>query len=160
MSSTVRIRPIAPKDREPLSSLLNRTSEFTPDEVACALELIDGASTPNHPDYQALTAEFDGQVVGYICFGPTPMTHGTFDLYWVAADAARRGKGIGRALVQAMEDELRQRQARLVRVETSSQEAYGATRRFYLAIGYEEEARIRDFYKAGDDLILFTRRFA
>jgi ribosomal protein S18 acetylase RimI-like enzyme len=88
------------------------------------------------------------------------MTHGTFDLYWVAADAARRGKGIGRALVQAMEDELRQRQARLVRVETSSQEAYGATRRFYLAIGYEEEARIRDFYKAGDDLILFTRRFA
>ncbi len=86
------------------------------------------------------------------------MTQGCFDLYWIAADAAARGQGTGRSLVAAMERVLVSRAGRLVRVETSSQEAYGATRKFYLAIGYIEEARLRDFYKPGDDLLIFTRR--
>ncbi|MCA9557966.1 MAG: class I SAM-dependent methyltransferase, partial [Myxococcales bacterium] len=42
---------------------------------------------------------------------------------------------------------------------TSSRDAYGAAAAFYLAAGYEEAARLRDFYSEGDDLITFTRRF-
>jgi ribosomal protein S18 acetylase RimI-like enzyme len=96
--------------------------------------------------------------VGYVCFGPTPMTDGTFDLYWIATDPSVRGKGVGTSLVTAMETELRGRGARMVRVETSATDAYGATRDFYTRARYAEEARLRDFYKPGDDLVILAKR--
>ncbi len=150
------IRPASPADRQPLAGLLGRIENFTPDEVACALELVDLALAGSR-DYQLLVAAEGGAVLGYICYGPTPMTEGTFDLYWIASDPAARGKGAGKGLVQAMEAEVRRRGGRLIRVETSATEAYGATRGFYAATRYTEEARIRDFYRPGDDLIILTK---
>ncbi len=86
------------------------------------------------------------------------MTEGTHDLYWIASDPAVRGQGVGAALVSAMEGDLRRRNGRLVRVETSAMEAYGPTRGFYASMKYGEEARFRDFYKAGEDLIILSKR--
>jgi ribosomal protein S18 acetylase RimI-like enzyme len=126
--------------------------------VACALELIDAALQPNNRDYQILVAAREGKVVGYCCYGPTPMTQGTFDLYWIASDPQVRGQGVGAALVSAMEGDLRRRKGRLIRVETSAMEAYGPTRGFYAAMQYKEEARFRDFYKPGEDLIILAKR--
>ena len=126
--------------------------------MACALELIDLALGPGSADYHIKVAERDGKVLGYICYGPTPMTAGTFDLYWIASDPAARGQGVGAALVAAMEADLRERGGRLIRVETSAQEAYGPTHGFYEAMRYGEEARLRDFYRVGDDLIILTKR--
>jgi ribosomal protein S18 acetylase RimI-like enzyme len=154
----MEIRPLAPPDRTPLSELLGRIETFTPDEVACALELIDAALTPNNHDYQVLVAIREGKPVGYVCYGPTPMTQGTFDLYWIASDPLVRGQGVGAALVSAMEGDLRRRKGRLIRVETSAMEAYGPTRGFYAAMQYKEEARFRDFYKPGEDLIILAKR--
>jgi ribosomal protein S18 acetylase RimI-like enzyme len=126
--------------------------------VLCALELIDAAAQPSHPDYQALVAVRDERVLGYVCFGPTPMTQGTFDLYWIASAPDVRGQGVGKALVEAMEAQLKERRARIVRVETSALESYGSTRGFYAAMRYVEEARIRDFYRAGEDLVILAKR--
>ena len=125
-----------------------------------AIELVDLALQPNNPDYQILVADKDGQggIVGYVCYGPTPMTEGTYDLYWIASDPTVRGQGVGAALVSGMEGDLRRRNARLIRVETSATEAYGPTRGFYAAMKYGEEARFRDFYKLGDDLIILGKR--
>jgi len=100
----------------------------------------------------------EGKLGGYICYGPTPMTDGTYDLYWIASDPRVRGQGVGAALVSAMEGELRRKAARLIRVETSATEAYGPTRGFYQAMRYMEEARLRDFYKAGEDLIILSKK--
>lgn len=152
------IRPIIPSDREELAELLKHIETFSPDEVSCALELIDLALTPNHPDYQVLVAVRESKVVGYVCFGPTPMTQGTFDLYWIASAPAVRGQGVGAALVSAMEGAIRRNKGRLIRVETSAMEAYGPTRGFYAAMQYREEARFRDFYKIGEDLIVLAKR--
>lgn len=155
----MEIRPIAAQDRQPLSELLRRIETFSPGEVDCALELIDAVvEKPDHPDYQILTAEREGQLIGYICYGPTPMTEGTYDLYWIASDPKVRGQGVGAALVSAMEGDLRRREGRLIRVETSATEAYGPTRGFYEAMKYVEEARFRDFYKVGDDLIILKKK--
>jgi ribosomal protein S18 acetylase RimI-like enzyme len=137
---------------------LRRIETFTADEVDCALELIDGAAQPNNKDYQVLVAAREGKVVGYVCYGPTPMTDGTFDLYWIASDPAVRGQGVGAALVSAMEGDIRRRRGRLIRVETSALEAYGPTRGFYAAMQYKEESRFRDFYKPGEDLIILAKR--
>ncbi|WP_395851615.1 GNAT family N-acetyltransferase [Cystobacter fuscus] len=124
----------------------------------CAIELVDLALQPNNPDYKILVADRDGTLVGYVCYGPTPMTEGTYDLYWIASDPQVRGQGVGASLVSGMEADLRRRTARIIRVETSATEAYGPTRGFYASMKYTEEARIRDFYKVGDDLIILTKR--
>ncbi len=154
----MEIRLIAAKDREPLAELLRRIDTFSPPEVNCALELIDLALTSSKTDYQVLVATKGEKVVGYICYGPTPMTVGTFDLYWIASAPEVRGQGVGGALVAAMEGDLRKRSARLIRVETSAMEAYGPTRGFYESMKYREEARFRDFYKVGEDLIILSKR--
>lgn len=125
-----------------------------------ATELVDLTLAPNDTDYQILVADRDGTLVGYVCYGPTPMTEDTFDLYWIASAPEVRGQGVGASLISGMEADLRRRNARLVRVETSATEAYGPTRGFYASMKYTEEARIRDFYKVGDDLIILTKRFA
>jgi ribosomal protein S18 acetylase RimI-like enzyme len=154
----MEIRPIVTKDREPLAALIRRIETFSQEEIQCAIELVDLALTPNNPDYTLLVADRDGSIVGYVCYGATPMTEGTFDLYWIASDPAVRGQGIGASLIAGMEGDLRRRNARVIRVETSATEAYGPTRGFYASMKYTEEARFRDFYKVGDDLIVLAKR--
>jgi ribosomal protein S18 acetylase RimI-like enzyme len=152
------IRPLEGKDRESLASLIRRIETFSPEEVEVAIELVDLALQPNNRDYRILVADRDGTLVGYVCYGPTPMTEGTYDLYWIASDPEVRGQGVGASLVSGMEADLRRRTARIIRVETSATEAYGPTRGFYASMKYTEEARIRDFYKVGDDLIILSKR--
>ncbi len=154
----MEVRPLEPKDREPLAALIRRIETFSPEEVQVAIELVDTALQPNNPDYSILVADRDGRIVGYVCYGPTPMTEGTFDLYWIASDPEVRGQGVGASLVSAMEGDLRRRNARLIRIETSATEAYGPTRGFYASMKYTEECRFRDFYKVGDDLIVLAKR--
>ena len=154
----MEIRPVVSQDRTQLEGLLRRIETFTADEVDCALELIDGASQPGNKDYQVMVAARDAKIVGYVCYGPTPMTDGTFDLYWIASDPLVRGQGVGAALVSAMEGDIRRRKGRLIRVETSAMEAYGPTRGFYAAMQYKEESRFRDFYKPGEDLVVLAKR--
>ncbi len=127
--------------------------------MECALELIDLALRQNNKHYEVLVALRDGsKVVGYVCYGPTPMTEGTFDLYWIASDPSVRGQGVGATLVSAMEGDLRRRKGRYIRVETSAMEAYGPTRGFYQGMKYVEEARVRDFNGVGEDLIILSKR--
>jgi ribosomal protein S18 acetylase RimI-like enzyme len=158
---------LRPADRSPLADLLAATTEFSAEEVEVALELIDSALA-KEGDYEVLVADADDDgsheragsaapPIGYVCFGPTSMTEGTYDLYWIAVSPAQKGRGVGRALASAMERELSQRGARLVRVETESSSAYDATRAFYDALGYERAAVFADFYRPGVDLVTYRR---
>jgi ribosomal protein S18 acetylase RimI-like enzyme len=124
--------------------------------VAVALEVFD-AAVAGSPDYEALAAEVGGSLAGWICWGPTPCTVGTWDLYWMAVDPGLQGSGVGTALLQEMESRLRGR-ARLVVVETAGRPDYLPTRRFYESRGYVAAARIADFYEPGDDLVIYTKR--
>jgi ribosomal protein S18 acetylase RimI-like enzyme len=155
---------LGPEHRDSLEQLLRATESLNADEVAVALELADltlaalARADPSASDYRFLLACDDADVAGYLCYGPTPMTDGTFDLYWLVTHPAQRRRGIARSLVAAMEERLRSEGARLIRVETSSQEGYGAARGFYRACGYDESAVLQGFYRPGDDLIIFTKR--
>ncbi|HEU5171766.1 MAG TPA: GNAT family N-acetyltransferase [Gemmatimonadales bacterium] len=121
-----------------------------------ALEVFD-AAVGGSRDYAALGAEVDGALAGWICWGPTPCTLGTFDLYWMAVDPALHGAGIGTALLVEMERRLAG-PARLIVVETAGRPDYAPTRAFYEARGYAATARVPDFYAPGDDLVVFTKR--
>ncbi len=111
---------------------------------------------PREPDYLALGAEADGVLAGWICWGPTPCTVGTYDLYWIVVDPDHQGRGLGGALLGAMEGRLPPA-ARLVVVETAGRPDYGPSRRFYEAHGYRRAATIPDFYAPGDDLVVYTK---
>ncbi len=142
--------------RAGLADLLAKTAEFTEEEVLVALELIDDGLA-KRGDYRFYVDVEGTRVRGYICFGPAPMTEGTFDLYWICVDASLKKSGIGRGLVRKMEEELRASGGRLVRVETEGSAGYDATRAFYVALGYEVVATIREFYAKGRDLVIFGR---
>jgi ribosomal protein S18 acetylase RimI-like enzyme len=98
-----------------------------------------------------------GQVRGYYCYGPTPMTQSTFDLYWIAVDPTVHGAGIGSLLLTHCETSIRSSGGSLIVVETSSLAKYEATRRFYRRHQYDETARLRGYYAPDDDLVIFTK---
>jgi predicted N-acetyltransferase YhbS len=139
--------------------ILQDTPEFKQSEIVIAEEVIDSyLKNPVNSGYYTLVAEDDSEIVGYICYGPTPMTDGTWDLYWEAVAWERRGQGIGSALMKAAEEEIRKAKGRLALIETSSTPAYEKTRRFHLNQGYEIIARIPDFYSTGDDKVILQKR--
>lgn len=156
-------RPLEAADRDALWAALRSDGTFRDDEIEVALELIDAAAEGS-PDYGILVAVIDPRgaaherVAGYICYGPTPMTEATFDLYWIVTHASSRGQGVAGALIAAMEADLRGRGGRSVRVETSQTEGYGAARKLYARHGYPEAARFADFYAPGDDLIVYYKK--
>ncbi|HUS68100.1 MAG TPA: N-acetyltransferase [Kofleriaceae bacterium] len=153
------IRALRASDRPRLIAALESDSTFSEVEVDVALELIDNALEHGERDYIVRVADLpDFWVAGYICFGRTPMTDTTWDLYWVVTHAGARGRGVARALIEAMEVELRALPGTAVRVETSQQESHEAARRLYDRLGYPEVARFPDFYRAGDDLIVYYKK--
>lgn len=107
--------------------------------------------------YHFVAARRGGNLLGFACYGQRPLTQGAYDLYWIAVDKNHHRQGVGDALLERVEAQVRQRGGRLLIAETAGKLAFEPTRRFYLRSGYELEARIRDFYSPGDDLIVFTK---
>ena len=155
----VKIRRMLPNDKPVLMKILRNTPEFKPSEIVVAEEVIDGCLKDTvNSGYYALVAEDDSGVVGYISYGPTPLTEGTWDLYWEAIAQERRRQGTGGALMKAAEEEIRKAQGRLALIETSSTPAYERTISFHLRQGYEIIARVPDFYAPGDDKLILQKR--
>lgn len=164
------IRPMTSRDKPAVMDLIRATGFFRPDEVAVAEELIDAyLDKPDQKDYGVvvivdegaplLVSEDDaGRVAGYMTYGPTPLTVGTYDLYWMAVDPRAQGRGHGRALVLWLEAYVKDAGGRLLIIETSSVPKYEPTRRFYLGLNYTEVARIPDFYQPGDDRVIYRKQ--
>jgi len=152
---------LAPHHRSKLADLLGDTPEFTPAEVNIALELIDAALLdPDRGDYRFVLFEAESAVVGYACYGPTPMTEGCFDLYWLVVARGARRTGIGRELMAAVEQSLGAQGARLIRLETAGLASYADARAFYTRRGYHQAGHIPDFYFPGNDLHVYVKYLA
>jgi ribosomal protein S18 acetylase RimI-like enzyme len=150
----MRLGALQRTHRERLREILDATAVFRPDEVSLALELFDDAPSG---DYEFLGAFENNDLVAYACFGATPGTDRTFDLYWIAVHPDAQRHGGGSRLLGEVEAKLRARSARLLIVETSSRVEYEGTRRFYRARGYSEVARMRDYYAPCDDRVIYTK---
>ncbi len=150
-----------PEDGKRIHEISANIPIFSPEEVQCVDELWQEyqAQGPERSGYYWLVArDENGRVLGFTCYGPRALTSGTFDLFWIAVDAQMHGRGVGRRLLTATEEAVRQLGGRLLFVETSGLPAYESTRQFYLNEGYLWEATICDFYAEGDDLVIFTKR--
>lgn len=149
------LRSVRASDRAAVERITRSSGLFREDEIPVAVEVFDAAAASD-PSYTALAAEADGRVVGWICWGPTPCTLGTWDLYWMAVDPTLQGTGVGTALIREMEHRLAGL-ARMIVVETAGRADYAGTRAFYEARGYRAVATIPDFYAPGDDQIAYVK---
>ena len=161
-SPLINVRKFLPADREPVIRIIQATGVFNPAEIDVAIELMDTViEGPATQEYELFTAAGeDGEILGYYCLGPTPLTEGTFDLYWIAVKPSAQHRGIGNRLLAHAEDLAVARGGRLMVAETSSMPQYEPTRKFYLRNDYDELARIKDCYAPGDDLITYGKYFS
>jgi ribosomal protein S18 acetylase RimI-like enzyme len=159
MSEIILRNQLRQSDREAIDRILRETGAFREEEIAIGLELVDESLQPGpSTDYQWWFAERHAQVLGFACFGPVPLTEGTFDLYWIAILPEARGAGVADRLDGAVTDSVRKVGGRLLLAETSSTAPYEAARRFYRRRGYDLLERIADFYRVGDDRLTFGKR--
>lgn len=157
----MEVRKALSSDREALVSIIEAAGNLTREEKDCALELLDiYLGNPLQKDYFFIVAAINSdKPAGYACYGKTPLTDAVFDLYWILVDSGSRGRGFGGLLLEHMEGLIKKEGARLLVAETSSLPAYEPAREFYLKRGFTVESRIKDFYKPGDDLITYVKRY-
>ncbi len=152
------IRKLIGTDREKIKDILVDTNNFSEEEIRIAVELIDiYLNDREQKDYEIFTDVEEGSIRGYVCIGPRPLTTGTFDLYWIAVNPKVQSKGVGSGLIKYIEDHIKEKKGRLILIETSGKESYEKERKFYEKNLYTVLVNIKDFYNAGDALVIYGK---
>ncbi|SBT41367.1 GNAT family N-acetyltransferase [Micromonospora auratinigra] len=152
------IRTVTPADTPAVVALAVDAGLFTADDAGIVEQMMaDHFTTGADEGHTCLVDEHDGQPVAVAYYQPRPATDRTWELTMIGVARDHHRHGLGARLLHAVETDLRARDQRLLLVETSATPAFAAARAFYLACGYHEEARVRDYYQAGDDMVLFRK---
>jgi ribosomal protein S18 acetylase RimI-like enzyme len=156
-TSTAIIRQAKTDDTETIMNLAEAVGLFEGEELeelgGMLTEYFEGSLGEGH----SWIVCDDGGVVGVGYFAPEQYAYGVYNLYFIAVHPKYQGKGNGSLMLNHVEKTLTEKGQRLLLVETSGLPNFELTRKFYRKQGYEEEARIREFYKAGDDKIIFRK---
>jgi ribosomal protein S18 acetylase RimI-like enzyme len=145
-------------DLETLVRLTDETGFFRAEEVETAREVLDeGLEDGATSGYFVQVAAVGGEPAGYVCVGPTPMTRGTWDVYWLAVSPAFQRRGLGRMLMEWAEEYIRECGGLRSVIETSSTDQYVPTRAFYQKAGYREICQIPDYYDIGDSKVILFK---
>jgi len=152
---------VLPGDPGVVREIVASTGFFYDHEIDIAVELVEERLQKGlKSGYHFLFAEQGGRTVGYSCYGEIACTDGSYDLYWIAVRNDCRSQGIGRILLEKTETRIAGLKGRVIWVETSGQDKYLPTRKFYLRFAYKEEAVLKGFYGPGDDKFIYTKRLA
>ena len=152
---SVSIREVEKNDLEHLKSVLNSIALFPAEMLE---EMIsDYFDNPDTQDIWFTATENNIPVsIGYCA--PEKLTDGTFNLYAIGVRSDIQGKGIGNKMMKYLEDQLKEQGHRILIVETSGTDDFELTRKFYENLNYNKEAVIRDFWKEGDDKVIYWKK--
>jgi len=154
------IRPLITADRTELKTILGKIAQFGSEDVSIAMELIDiTIDKIEQDDYTIFVLEEEAKVSGYYCIGLRPLTDGVYDLYWIVIDPDVQGKGLGSSLLEHAENFVKDNNGRWLLAETSSKKIYSPTRAFYIKKGFNIVSEIKDFYRKGEDLLVFGKYY-
>ena len=153
------IRPTTADDAERLVELAAATGMFKRIEIQALGEVFADyfAADRDQAGHRCVTCDEDGQLLGFTYYAPAAMTDRAWYLYWIAIRKDVQARGIGTRLLRHLEDDIRSRRGRVIFVETGSVPHYHLTRKFYLKNGYEQHALLKDFYAAGDSMVVFRK---
>jgi ribosomal protein S18 acetylase RimI-like enzyme len=150
-----KIRAVLKDDIDQLKRVID-SSELFPSEYLEEM-MSDYFNNPGSEDRWFTCIDKDSPIaIGYCV--PEKLTDGTFNLLAIGVMKEWQGKGIAVKMMDFIEQLLRQNGGRILIVETSSDEAQTAARNFYHKMGYTQEAVIRDFWKEGEDKIVFWKK--
>ncbi len=149
------IRPVIKSDVDEIKKVVDSSglfpSEYLDDMIS---DYFNNAETQDiwftYIDNDVPTA------IGYCV--PEKLTDGTYNLLALGVSAIAQRKGVASEMMKYIEQLLKNKDGRILIVETSSDEAQMGARHFYKQIGYIQEAVIRDFWKDGEDKIVFCKR--
>lgn len=140
-----------------IRALTAATGFFTAEEVQTAGELAE-ETLENPQEYHFLfLRDAEAVMQAYSCYSEIPLTEGSYDLYWIVVAPELQGKGQGRLLLHETENAIRQIGGRQLYAETSGTPKYHSTREFYLHMGFAEIAVFKDFYRVGDDKVVYAK---
>ncbi|NJM76374.1 MAG: GNAT family N-acetyltransferase [Acaryochloridaceae cyanobacterium RU_4_10] len=151
------IRLATPDDKTALIALADSIGLFEPEQLEELHQmLVDsfGKEGDTHPFW---VADDDNGLVGLAYCEPERMTDGTWNLQLIAIHPTRQRQRRGAKLLHFVEQALIGRGARVLLVETSGTPDFEYVRAFYRKNGFDEEARIREFYAKGADKIVFRK---
>jgi ribosomal protein S18 acetylase RimI-like enzyme len=157
----INIRKALASDQQTIMDIIVRTDFFRPVEIDIAKEVFEDAILQKPGcTYQSYVADIKGKAVGWVCFGATPCTLGTFDIYWIAVDPDLQKQHIGSQLLAFAEKQIKAQNGRLSVIETSGSQKYVSTQQFYIKNGYIQAANVADFYAPNDPKLIFTKIIA
>lgn len=153
----MNIRPTRSNDLPALQTVLDQTELF-PSEMLP--DMISGFLSTNESQDIWLSCELDGEPVGFCYAMPEALTEGTWNMLAIAVLPSQQGTGIGGAIANRLEADLRSAGHRILIADTSGTEDFVQTREFYRKNGYTEAARLPDFWARGDDKVTFWKDIA
>ena len=130
---------------------------FSADERAFLDGLIADHVEGRDPDRRWFVARSGRRVTGGACVAPEALAADVFNLLFLSVEPAARGQGVGRRIIGAMEREAQALGARLLLIETSSQDRFAPARGLYAALGYAVDGVIRGYWGKGDDKVIFRK---
>jgi ribosomal protein S18 acetylase RimI-like enzyme len=151
------IRLTSQDDTTALIAVAEASGLFDPNQTDSLAQMLDKHFSDKDETQDIWLTDYDNEPVGIAYIAPERMTEGTWNLYLIAVHPDRQKQGRGKALLGYIEQMLMERGERILLVETAGTDDFDYVRKFYRQNGYEEEARIREFYTAGVDKIVFRK---
>jgi GNAT superfamily N-acetyltransferase len=136
------IRLTKPDDIKTLLALAEATGLFESNQVEELAQMLNQHFNDEANSQGVWLTDCDNELGGVAYVAPERMSNRTRNLYLMAIHPNHQKQGRGAELLQYVEQMLAK---------------CGECRAFYRNRGYEEEARIRDFYTDGFDKIVFRK---
>jgi ribosomal protein S18 acetylase RimI-like enzyme len=152
------IRLITQDDTTALIALAEATGLFEPSQTEDLSQMLIDHFNDKAKTQDFWFTDYDNEPVSVAYVAPERMTEGTWNLYLIAVHPHHQRQGRGKLMLQYVEKVLTERGERVLLVETSGTDDFEYVREFYRKSGYDEEARIREFYAAGVDKIVFRKK--
>lgn len=147
-------RALLPEDSQGTRVLLMGALGVTP-YIDRALEVLAHAERGNDPEHRAMVIARDGTVAALALYGSIAGTQFGARLHTAALAPGVETSDVGARLMQAVAASARESGARFLLAELPDDPAVGAILTLLREQGFDEEARVPDFYRQGVDLTFF-----
>ncbi|MBA3014535.1 MAG: GNAT family N-acetyltransferase [Proteobacteria bacterium] len=155
--SLLGIHVLLPSDQVQITQILKGWDHFSSEAIDAAMEFCEEAACHPFQQYYGYCAKVDRVVVGFVVFGLAPLTDRCWDLYWIGVAPRFSRQGVGEALVRYMEHIIIGQHGRQVYIDTSSLSDFIPACRFYQKMGFRNIACLKDYYRQGDDKLIYVK---